>query len=153
LCYNAGLVTEGCNTLAPVAQLDRVFGYEPKGRAFESLRARQIIKALLPKEARLFYFSTAIASNLVKNNKKFSRPELLSHATINSSVAISQKIVAKQALGTFSMAGAVPDMICFSFVFSWCFSVSTGLFGADCRRYATGGCRYSPVFVISGPAD
>ncbi len=29
-------------TLAPVAQLDRVFGYEPKGRAFESLRARQI---------------------------------------------------------------------------------------------------------------
>ena len=26
---------------APVAQLDRVFGYEPKGRGFESLRARQ----------------------------------------------------------------------------------------------------------------
>ena len=26
---------------APVAQLDRVFGYEPKGRAFESLRVRQ----------------------------------------------------------------------------------------------------------------
>ena len=28
---------------APVAQLDRVFGYEPKGRAFESLRVRQEI--------------------------------------------------------------------------------------------------------------
>ena len=26
---------------APVAQLDRVSGYEPEGRAFESLRARQ----------------------------------------------------------------------------------------------------------------
>ena len=26
---------------AAVAQLDRVFGYEPKGRGFESLRARQ----------------------------------------------------------------------------------------------------------------
>lgn len=26
---------------APVAQLDRVLGYEPRGRAFESLRARQ----------------------------------------------------------------------------------------------------------------
>ena len=26
---------------APVAQLDRVFGYEPKGQGFESLRARQ----------------------------------------------------------------------------------------------------------------
>ena len=25
---------------APVAQLDRVFGYEPKGRGFESLSAR-----------------------------------------------------------------------------------------------------------------
>ena len=29
---------------APVAQLDRVFGYEPKGRRFESFRARQIPK-------------------------------------------------------------------------------------------------------------
>ena len=27
--------------LAPVAQLDRVSGYEPEGRAFESLRVRQ----------------------------------------------------------------------------------------------------------------
>ena len=27
---------------APVAQLDRVFGYEPKGRGFESLRACQV---------------------------------------------------------------------------------------------------------------
>ena len=29
------------NTNAALAQLDRVFGYEPKGRGFESLRARQ----------------------------------------------------------------------------------------------------------------
>ncbi len=28
--------------LAPVAQLDRVLGYEPRGQEFESLRARQI---------------------------------------------------------------------------------------------------------------
>ena len=28
---------------APVAQLDRVLGYEPSGREFESLRARQFI--------------------------------------------------------------------------------------------------------------
>ena len=27
-------------SLVPVAQLDRVFGYEPKGRGFESLQAR-----------------------------------------------------------------------------------------------------------------
>ena len=31
---------------APVAQLDRVSGYEPEGRAFESLRARQLEHAL-----------------------------------------------------------------------------------------------------------
>ncbi len=28
---------------APVAQLDRVFGYEPKGRGFESLQARHLL--------------------------------------------------------------------------------------------------------------
>ncbi len=31
---------------APVAQLDRVLGYEPSGREFESLRARQIRKGV-----------------------------------------------------------------------------------------------------------
>ena len=35
--YNSGLQKHQ----APVAQLDRVLGYEPRGRAFESLRARQ----------------------------------------------------------------------------------------------------------------
>ena len=30
---------------APVAQLDRVFGYEPKGRAFESLRVHHHLRA------------------------------------------------------------------------------------------------------------
>ena len=29
---------------APVAQLDRVLGYEPSGREFESLRARQLFE-------------------------------------------------------------------------------------------------------------
>ena len=32
------------NLHAPVAQLDRVLGYEPSGREFESLQARQINK-------------------------------------------------------------------------------------------------------------
>ena len=30
----------------PVAQLDRVFGYEPKGQGFESLQARQMYGGL-----------------------------------------------------------------------------------------------------------
>ena len=33
---------------APVAQLDRVIGYEPIGREFESLRARHYRKSLIP---------------------------------------------------------------------------------------------------------
>ena len=32
-------------SLAPLAQLDRASGYEPEGREFESLRARQITDA------------------------------------------------------------------------------------------------------------
>lgn len=35
---------------APVAQLDRVFGYEPKGRGFESLPAYQFKPFFLTKE-------------------------------------------------------------------------------------------------------
>ena len=38
---------------APVAQLDRVFGYEPKGRRFESFRAHHIfMHTKLQSEAR-----------------------------------------------------------------------------------------------------
>jgi hypothetical protein len=33
---------------APVAQLDRVFGYEPKGREFESLRAHHTAILIAP---------------------------------------------------------------------------------------------------------
>ena len=39
---------------APVAQLDRVTGYEPVGRGFESLQAHQKIKHL-PKQVLYFY--------------------------------------------------------------------------------------------------
>ena len=39
----------------PVAQLDRVFGYEPKGQGFESLQARQKRSSL---DERFFFFTT-----------------------------------------------------------------------------------------------
>ena len=42
-----GLLPYSCAPLAPVAQLDRVPGYEPGGRTFESCQARQIIPCLL----------------------------------------------------------------------------------------------------------
>ena len=41
------------NVYVPLAQLDRVFGYEPKGRGFESLKARQT-KSRYPKGYLLF---------------------------------------------------------------------------------------------------
>ncbi len=40
-----------CSYCAPVAQLDRVPGYEPGGREFESLRARQFLKMIFSKIA------------------------------------------------------------------------------------------------------
>ena len=33
---------------APVAQLDRVLGYEPRGQEFESSRARQLSRFIAP---------------------------------------------------------------------------------------------------------
>jgi hypothetical protein len=45
---------------APVAQLDRVPGYEPGGRAFESLRARHTSKKGLPFLVGLFYLPCRI---------------------------------------------------------------------------------------------
>ena len=42
---------------APVAQLDRVLGYEPRGRGFESCRARQFLKRA--SKRRPFFFSPA----------------------------------------------------------------------------------------------
>ncbi len=48
MCFNTSFRLKQArqlNTYAPVAQLDRVFGYEPKGRGFESLQARFILRA------------------------------------------------------------------------------------------------------------
>ena len=40
IIYNVDGSNRGCRRDVPVAQPDRVFGYEPKGRGFESLQAR-----------------------------------------------------------------------------------------------------------------
>ena len=46
MCFNTSFRLKQARqlnkTYAPVAQLDRVFGYEPKGRGFESLRGHQL---------------------------------------------------------------------------------------------------------------
>ena len=48
VAYSA-YIPDNTALLAPVAQLDRVPGYEPGGRAFESLRARHTIWKSLPR--------------------------------------------------------------------------------------------------------
>ena len=50
------------NVYVPLAQLDRVFGYEPKGRGFESLKARQT-KEGYPSGYPSFVFHTFITQN------------------------------------------------------------------------------------------
>jgi hypothetical protein len=44
LTFGAGGKDNAQPRNAPVAQLDRVSGYEPEGRRFESFRARHIAK-------------------------------------------------------------------------------------------------------------
>ena len=57
---------------APVAQLDRVLGYEPRGRAFESLRACQQHQALKPPSRWLFCRLPA-AGNRIERMKPTAR--------------------------------------------------------------------------------
>ena len=62
LCYHTMAVKLDCNILmcfAPVAQLDRVPGYEPGGRGFESYPARQNSKGLKLKDFKPFSFLTS----------------------------------------------------------------------------------------------
>ena len=56
ICYNPG---SKCN--APVAQLDRVLGYEPRGRGFESCRARQFDQGLT--EMYAFFVGANVAES------------------------------------------------------------------------------------------
>jgi hypothetical protein len=54
--------------LAPVAQLDRVSGFEPGGREFESLRARQcILKIRLLKKKTSHSALTNVFRNVLKD--------------------------------------------------------------------------------------
>ena len=50
---------------ALLAQLDRVFGYEPKGQGFESLAARHK-KEVISKKLLLFYFSQGLEDKKIR---------------------------------------------------------------------------------------
>ncbi len=56
----------------PVAQLDRVFGYEPKGQGFESLQARQSnVYAFFAYTFFVLAFSEAYTKTKHKNEQFF----------------------------------------------------------------------------------
>ena len=60
--YRSVRIMRGSDS-APVAQLDRVSGYEPEGRAFESLRAHQAsMKLGTSSEVPFFILAIAFAS-------------------------------------------------------------------------------------------
>ena len=64
---------------APVAQLDRVSGYEPEGRAFESLRVRQepIFRRAHRLAVRTSPFHGGNGGSIPPGRAKFSKPALL----------------------------------------------------------------------------
>ena len=43
------------HALAPVAQLDRVSGYEPEGRRFESSRVRQLVLCIFSSRCKRIF--------------------------------------------------------------------------------------------------
>ena len=53
---------------APVAQLDRVFGYEPKGRGFESLLAYQVKESFSRESGSFSNFLVAFGNFCVSEN-------------------------------------------------------------------------------------
>ena len=55
MLFKQKVAVYGVKNYAPLAQLDRAFGYGPKGQEFESLTARQIA-CFITKQAFLFAF-------------------------------------------------------------------------------------------------
>src|SRR5271155_16172 len=79
-----------CTSLfcAPVAQLDRAFGYEPKGREFESLRAHHP-------------FAVSRRNLLWIFTPKTKRPRLYSHGTNRSNRFLPRETVHHQHSSIF----------------------------------------------------
>ena len=65
-------IMRALNIHAPVAQLDRVPGYEPGGREFESLRARQTNKPL-PKGSGFFVWVVLRFELAVQRTAEFDK--------------------------------------------------------------------------------
>ena len=59
------------NTYVPVAQLDRVFGYEPKGRGFESLQARHKKEMIDVISLYILYFKMLYFNDQFDYNSQF----------------------------------------------------------------------------------
>ena len=66
----------GTNKNAPLAQPDRVFGYEPKGQGFESLTARQ------NKRERIHPLSFVLLVCLNDSEPPHTRKSVLFYASI-----------------------------------------------------------------------
>ncbi len=79
--FESLLLRQGNNFYAPVAQLDRVLGYEPRGQEFESLRAHQQFNGLGQKWSNPFFFSESMGTPV-------GTPEMRLTAKLGSNYAI-----------------------------------------------------------------
>ena len=77
--YNVQAVRETATSNAPLAQLDRVFDYESKGRGFESRGARHNKYQLLIQWLVLFFYPMVVQKPLLQGLfRTFSRKGILS---------------------------------------------------------------------------
>ncbi len=73
--FESLLLRQGNNLHAPVAQLDRVLGYEPRGQEFESLRAHQYKQGVSLTASSFFIskFRSGVNSGV---NQKIARTQI-----------------------------------------------------------------------------
>ena len=94
-----------CN--APVAQLDRVLGYEPRGREFESLRARHLKQRVRYKNLARFVFLAAKPKSSppkrragIKASKVSRSPAFLVQGCLHGAQGRSTGIIEQSVIGS-----------------------------------------------------
>lgn len=100
---------------APIAQLDRVSGYEPEGRGFESLLACQSLQpvnSLFKRVCRFFCFAVAVKSALcvIMCVTVFKVPDysgIFRNSIPSLSVALSKKIFVISCLQLIGFVSAI----------------------------------------------
>ena len=95
---------------ALLAQLDRVFGYEPKGQGFESLAARHG-KEVISKKLLLFYFFCVIEDSKDERHRATVRWTVVTASDQATAVARIESLAARQ--NPIEVRASVGFFLCF----------------------------------------